>query len=147
MAKTGWKNPPNTEALKKFFGKSSVEVGILENAPDYPDGTSIHAVANWQEFGTATFPGQHWLKKAGNKDRKYHEMQISKILKKQKGVARDSLFRAFGRNAAEKIANHIERNDINLRANKSSTQSKKGGNSPLIDTQHLIRAIDSRVSK
>ena len=146
MAKSGFTKIPSADAVSKYLGKSNIEVGILRNAPAYPDGTSVVKVANYLEHGGdgGNPPAYHWLRRSMGKDADFYKKQIIQVLKKVNS-ARESMMHALGRKAVDKIQTHIEKNDIGMKSNAPSTQRRKGGNSPMIDTQHLIRSIDYRV--
>lgn len=149
MSKSGWRfnKPPTTEPLKKYLDEAVVEVGIFSDAPDYPDGTPILVVAHANEFGgkAGSPPPRNWLKKSVGKDKAEYQEHFRKLLKKPKGIERTTLLKAVGRIAVENVQDHLERNDIGMAANKESTQRAKGGNSPMIDTQHLIRNINYKI--
>lgn len=147
MAKSGFTKELNASALLAYVGRQAVDVGILENAPDYPDGTDILMVANLTEYGGdgGNPPAYHWLKKSMVIDKDKYKRDMIKILKYPAGQIRTSLLRALGKRAVKNIGDHIERNDIGMPANKPSTQKGKGGNSPMVDTAHMIQSLDSRV--
>lgn len=147
--KKGFNKKIDVSALTKYLGKQNLEVGILSNAPDYPDGTPILEVATYNEFGgdSGNPPARHWLKRSVGADKQFYQEQIKALLKYPAGAQRDSLFRALGREAVERIAGHVESNDIGMMGNKPSVQARKGGDSPMIDTKHLVRSIDFRVNK
>ena len=48
----------------------------------------------------------------------------------------------IGKRSVNAVQQHLEKNDIGLPSNKTSTQRQKGGDSPIINTRHLIRNID-----
>ena len=39
-----------------------VEIGLLDSAKPYPDGTSVIDVGMWNEFGTIHIPARSWLR-------------------------------------------------------------------------------------
>lgn len=149
MAKSGFVKPPSADALKVYLGKELVEVGILENAPDYPDGTPILEVAAYTEFGGdgGNPPAYHWLRKSAKIDHSFHRKQIIAALKHPAGSIRTGLLHALGKRSVELIADHVENNDIGMQSNKESTQKRKGGDTPMVDTKHMIQSLDYRVGK
>lgn len=148
---SGFVRDPDADALKQYLGKQNVEVGLLENAPSYEDGTSVVMVGIANEFGGSNLnnpPARHWLRKSVAADKSFYRDEIKSILKHKAGITRDHLFRALGRTAVDKIQGHLYSNDIGMDANEPSTKRAKGGDSPMIDSQHLVReSIDFRVNK
>jgi len=146
MAKSGWSNSGkvNVKALNKYKHKASISVGIHEDAPDYPDGTSLAMVANILEFGTEKIPEYRWLEKSVVADKSIYTALFTKALRRAKdSKAQFNLsMEEIGKRAVNAVQQHVERNDIGLPANKPATQNMKGGDSPLIDSRHLIRNID-----
>lgn len=141
--------PLTTKQLEKYVGTGVVEMGILNNAPAYPvDGTSIHMVANLNEYGGDNDrpPARHWLFKAGRSVEKPFREKLVKILRK-KDDSRLSLLHELARETVETMKANIEANSIGLLPNADSTKRQKGGDDPMIDGKHLLRSIDYRVSK
>ena len=137
------------EKLTKYVGRGNarVEVGLLHNAPDYPDGTSVIAVGTYNEFGGdgGKPPARHWLRKAIEANQPFYKERMAEILKKPAGIERTRLLRELARASSEKVKDHIWNNDIGLLPNKDSTARAKGGDTPMVDSQHLVRSIDSRI--
>jgi hypothetical protein len=133
----------------------AIRVGIHPDAQDYagrekgedlPSGaaTSVAFVAALHEFGTSRFPARPWLSNSIKADRAFYDEKIQEAAKDAalNPSKIGGAMAALGEISVRKIQNHIEANDIGLKANKESTARRKGGNTPLIDTGHLVRSID-----
>jgi len=147
--KSGWSRPMNTVKLGKYKQKAQISVGIHEDAPDYQDGTDLSMVANLLEFGTETMKEYRWLEKAVTADTAVYTAMFTKALRKSKTDKRqfNLMMDEIGRRAVDAVQQHVEQNDIGLPANMPSTQIMKRGDSPLINTRHLVRNIDYKREK
>jgi hypothetical protein len=144
----GFDKPLSIDPIKKYLGQCVTEMGILNNAPNYPDGTDIKMVANLNEYGGDNDmpPARYWLFKSGRSVEKFYRDGIKKVLRVEDSK-RLPLLNELARQTVDKLRGNVENNKIGLSANAASTQSKKGGNSPMVDTKHLIRSLDYRVTR
>lgn len=147
--KSGWVQPAFKIELKKFKQSGQISVGIHEDAPDYDDGTDLSMVANMLEFGSDMMPEYRWLETSIKVDTAVYTSLFTKALKRAGTDKRlfDVSMDEIGRKAVEAVQQHLESNDIGLPSNAVSTQESKGGNSPLINTRHMIRNIDHKREK
>lgn len=77
-------------------------------------------------------------------------------MEKFKGIARlfkgnaqmvKIAMRELGRRLIEKVKAHVWKNDVGILPNAPATIEKKGGDTPMIDTQHMIRQVDYKIAK
>ena len=135
--------------LGKFKQKAQIAVGIHEDAPEYEDGTDLSMIANILEFGTESIQEYRWLEKAIEADTAVYTAMFTKALRHAKDDKRqfDLSMHEIGRRAVDAVQQHVEANDIGLPANSELTQIIKRGNSPLINTRHMVRNIDYKKEK
>lgn len=147
--KSKWNKPFNTVKLNGFKQKAQISIGIHEDAPDYQDGTDLSMIANLLEFGTESIQEYRWLEKAVTADSAVYTTLFTKALRRAKDDKRqfDLSVHEIGRIAVDAVQQHVERNDIGLPSNMPSTQVMKRGDSPLINTRHMVRNIDYKKEK
>lgn len=122
-------------------------IGVQSDAANYPDGTSTAEVAEITELGDDNRDGVFWLRKSITAESVYLKKKLADIAKLLKGntplvvVAMSEL----GRRMVEKIKDHVYKNDISLPSSSPETIEAKGGNTPMIDTQHMIRQVDYKI--
>ena len=138
-----------------------MHVGLLPTAHDYPEhewgqdrpanfSSKVLFVGTIHEKGlTADGKYKGWLSKAITKDSYKIRHRILMILRKgldNKTRKREGL-EDLGEDLASSTRHNVDNNNIGLPANEPSTQMSKGGNSPMVDTEHLIQQIDYKVIK
>lgn len=124
-------------------------LGVQDDAEAYPDGTLTAEVAKTTELGDEETEreGVFWLRKSIKAESAYLKKKFADIARVLKGntsmviVAMSEL----GRRMVEKIKEHVYQNDIDLPSNSEATIERKGGDTPMIDTQHMIRQVDYKV--
>lgn len=140
---------------KAIDDNGRIRVGLFEDAQGYDDKggaipaghtTSVAFIGALHEFGTSRHPARPWLSSSIRADIGTYKRTIAKL---SKGLADnpDVLkigMRSLGRFAVDNIRRHIESNDIGLTANKPATVRQKGGNTPMLDTGHLISQVAAK---
>lgn len=135
--------------LQKFFNKAGkggvrgVEVGFFASAK-YMDGTSVAAVAAWNEFGTKHIPERPAIRQSI----KSHAKNLLTIVKKNI----DSRIMVIDRKLADKIGTSQgdaqQKSMIDLKEPKnadSTLRQKFPKTNPLVHTGMLIRSVTHRV--
>ncbi len=137
---------------------NSVTIGLHEDAQDYPrreggkelgknEITSVVMIGAIHEFGVGDMQSRPWLSRSFRFDKSINDKMMKGAIwayTRNPDVLGDALDRV-GKAAATSMREHIFRNDIGLLENAESTQLRKGGNTPLVDTQHMVRQIDYKV--
>jgi hypothetical protein len=125
---------------QRFAKQRRVLVGLPSNAPNYPDGTSIVAVAVINEFGTAKIPERSFLRKAVYSNaQKYYNMFRQAALVVLRGKDETKELQKIGMVASQDVKLQI---DATLNPpNAPYTIARKGSSHPLIDTGHLRQQI------
>lgn len=138
------------EEIAKRMGGGSVSVGFLEGAT-YPDGTSVPAVAYWNEFGKMV------QSQEGNYfqlPRPFFRQMIAKEsptwprkmakLAKATGYDGPRVLALMGEDIKGGLQESI--NSLDSPPLADSTVAAKGFSKPLIDTSHLLNSVAYDVS-
>lgn len=131
------------EEIAKKMGAGSVSVGFMEGAT-YPDGTSVAAVAYWNEFGVPSH---------GQPPRPFFRQMIEKESpswpKKMAKLAKDTDYNGPRVLAlmGEDIKGGLQESINNLTDPPlaESTIKAKGFSKPLIDSSHMLNSVDYEV--
>lgn len=131
-------------ALADIAGRmsGSVRVGFLEGAT-YPDGTSVPAVAFWNEFGTVNAPARPFFRTAINEKSSDWAKRIAKAAAHfdyDGGKVLDLMGQTIAQDVQQSIVGWTDP------ANADSTAKRKGFNKPLIDTGVMQNSVDYEVS-
>lgn len=141
-----WKKVSNT--IKRNLQKAgALEIGVLKDSQLYPDGTEPADVAYWNEYGTDTIPARFWLSGAIKHNQQFVRDTIKRINSRYplNSNAYQIAMNEFGRQLKTKIIATVENNDIEMAGNAPSTQTAKGGDTPIVDTGHLLRQINFKL--
>lgn len=138
------------EEIAQRMGGGSVSVGFLEGAT-YPDGTSVPAVAYWNEFGKMV------QSQEGNYfqlPRPFFRQMIAKEsptwprkmakLAKATGYDGQRVLALMGEDIKGGLQESI--NSLDSPPLADSTVAAKGFSKPLIDTSHMINSVDYEVN-
>lgn len=138
------------EEIAQRMGGGSVSVGFLEGAT-YPDGTSVPAVAYWNEFGKMV------QSQEGNYfqlPRPFFRQMIAKEspswpkkmakLAKATGYDGPRVLALMGEDIKGGLQESI--NSLDSPPLADSTVAAKGFSKPLIDTSHMINSVDYEVN-
>jgi hypothetical protein len=124
-------------------------LGVHSDAESYPDGTSAADVAEITELGDdeSGRDGVFWLRKSITAENKYLKEKFTGIAKLLHGNLPMIIIamKELGRRMIEKIRDHVYHNDIGMPPNSPATIERKGGNTPMIDTSHMIRQVDYKI--
>ena len=124
-----------------------IEVGVPEDAPNYPDGTSVALVAAVQEFGSPAnnIPERSFLRSTIKENKKEYSGLMTKSVKKayETGKPLKKLANKIGLKAADDVKQKIT--SLRSPANEASTIKAKKSSNPLIDTGHLRNSITYEV--
>ena len=157
-----------TDELKERVGQltetldenNSITIGLHKDAQDYSkiehgkdlkkdETTSVVMIGAIHEFGLGVQPVRPWLSASFKEDirllKTKMQIALSWWAKDPETIRKE--FEEIGKFGAESVKNHIFRNDIGLEANKESTAKRKGGNTPMVDTKHMIQQVDYKVGK
>lgn len=127
--------------MRKLDG---VEVGLLEDASPYPDGTPVQDVAAFNEFGTHNIPSRPFLRHSFDQ----YQREIEHVQDRVVGQVISG--RISAADADEQVGAKFEgriREVIDkwkTPRNADSTIRKKGRDDPLQDTMHMRDSIDYR---
>ena len=131
--------------IARRMGGGSVKVGFMDGAT-YPDGTSVAAVAFWNEYGV---PAQ------GQPPRPFFRQMIAKESPKW-GAKMGKLAKACNYDGAhvlaimgEDIKGSLKASIVNFHSPSlaPSTVEAKGFSKPLVDTSHMLNSIDVEVDR
>ena len=129
------------------FDNSIMQVGIVDTALKYPDGTRVVDVAHWNEFGTSRIPPRPALrraiKKASPELAKLGAVQAKEMLHGR--LRFDVAARRLARILAAEMKAQIE--SLRTPPNAPSTVKRKGFNNPLIDTRLYKNSIGFKLLK
>lgn len=129
------------ELAKKVGQRAVLKVGFLENAK-YPDGTSVAAVAVYNEFGTKTIPPRPFFRNMVRDKSKGWPSSLALLLKANKyDVARSMGQMGLG------IKSQLQRSIMETSSPPLAPKTirAKGGSKPLVDTGHMLNSVDFRV--
>lgn len=138
------------EELAQRMGGGSVSVGFLEGAT-YPDGTSVPAVAFWNEFGkmVRSQEGDYY-----QLPRPFFRQMIAKEspswprkmakLAKATGYDGPRVLALMGEDIKGGLQESI--NSLDSPPLAPSTVAAKGFSKPLIDSSHMINSVDYEVN-
>lgn len=126
---------------EKLEGANGVRVGFLEGGR-YEDGTSIAAVAFWNEYGTSRAPPRPFFRTAIDNQSSEWASILGRAAKHY-NYDSAQVMAAMG----TKMAEDIQQSIVGWQdpANAESTVKKKGFNKPLIDTGTMQRSVDFEV--
>ncbi len=137
---------------------NSVTIGLHEDAQDYPrreggkelgknEITSVVMIGAIHEFGVGKMPSRPWLSLSFKYDKSINDKMMKDAMRvyTKTPEALGAELDKVGKAAAKSMREHVFSNDIGLLENAESTQLRKGGNTPLVDTQHMVRQIDYKV--
>lgn len=139
------------EMIKDLQKKRKVlSVGVLP--PDsealYP-GTdnTVGEVSLFQEFGTTNIPARPFMRAWTDENQKKIREELKKALQKvvlHKGGNEARALSALGKKYAQQVKARV-RAGTGMLANAQSTIDKKGKDTPLVDTERMVEAIDYKV--
>ena len=128
----------------KKLNKAITAIGLFEDTPNYPDGTSVPLVGFWNEFGTKRSPERSWMRSFLDEHKKELERLVkslfSRVLRGELD-ARQAISRlgAWAETGMKKqITNFV------APENALSTIKKKKSSQPLIDTGQMRGAVEHR---
>jgi hypothetical protein len=130
-------------AIADKAGKAgTLKVGFLEGAT-YPNGTSVAAVAAFNEFGTSRTPARPFFRQMiAAKSPKWGESLGN--LARANNYELGATLRQMGEGIRGQLQNSIrEFNSVPL---AEATVARKGFNKQLIDTAVMINAVDYEVN-
>lgn len=147
----GWIKKIDPKKLRKYSANGDLAIGIFRDTQDYEDlGVSQHPgfiskivmVAYIHEFGLGV-TARPWLKKSVEADRRFYDKEVKDLLKKagKNRQKRSDLLDELGQTGRNKVRAHLWRNDVGLKDNTKITKQMKGGQQPMIDSEHLVRHI------
>lgn len=119
----------------------SVEVGFIDKAT-YPDGTSVAAVAAFNEFGTSKSPPRPFFRNTIQKNSRKWPINLATALKAN-GCDASAALDLVGQEVQEEIQESIRSNTPP--PNAESTVKAKGFDRPLIDTGHMLNSVTHNV--
>lgn len=132
-------------ALKRVSDRISsatqVEVGFIDGAT-YPDGTSVAAVAAFNEFGTATSPPRPFFRDMIQKNSAKWPVNLRTALKNT-GYDAETSLGLVGQEIKEELEQSIQSNTPP--PNAEATVAAKGFDRTLIDTGTMLRSISHNV--
>ena len=132
-------------AVSKAAG-GTVRVGILGTqkypAKDGKGDVSVAQVAYWNEYGTATIPARPFFRNTiAEKQDEWADNAASRLQQADGDVGK--ALALIGEDVKGDIVETIQ--NFSEPENAPSTVKKKGFNKPLIDTDGLLKAIQSEV--
>lgn len=132
------------EGAKCFDGKTVV-AGVLQNAGETADGTSLVDVAVYNEYGTRSTPARPFLRIASIQNaRKWQDHAETAALAVMDGkVQPERALEIVGNDVVGDIQKVI--GSSSLAANAPATIRRKKSDAPLIDTGLLRQSVDFRV--
>lgn len=127
----------------------TVECGIFEDSPAYPDGTSVLLVAAVNEYGSPekNIPARPW--KMTTEESPEVLRGLDALTKRVCGRVLDGSLAPA--QAAEQLGiffvgqQKLILEEYPWAPNAASTVARKGANTPLRDTRHLLASISYRV--
>lgn len=143
MLKLSAKVQGKLDEISKKMGGVSVSIGFMEDAT-YPDGTSVAAVAFWNEFGVPEHnqPPRPFFR---NMIEEHQDEWPAQMAAQAKGTNYDGP-RVLGL-MGELIKGELQQsiNDLDSPALAASTVARKGFEKPLIDTGHMLNSVTYKV--
>jgi len=140
----GWKAiKAQIDALKKL----EVVVGVLENAGENGDGSSIAEYATDNEYGTDRIPSRPFMRTAFDENAGQIGRDMAaqgKAVSTGKRDARDALT-IIGQKQADRIKNTITGRDFLPRLSPLTVAAKRGSEKTLVDTGAMVNAIHPAV--
>lgn len=132
------------EEIARRMGGGSVSVGFLEGAT-YPDGTSVPAVAFWNEFGVPTHkqPPRPFFRQMIAKESPSWPKKMAKLAKAT-GYDGPRVLALMGEDIKGGLQESI--NSLDSPPLADSTKQAKGFDKPLIHTSHMINSVDYEVN-
>ena len=139
------------EMLKDFKKKRKMlSVGVLppDSEITYPGtDTTIGEVALFQEFGTTNIPARPFMRAWTDENQQKIREELKKALQKvilHKGGNEAKALSALGKKYARQVKARV-RAGTGMLENAQATIDKKGKDTPLIDTERMVEAIDFEV--
>ena len=139
------------ETLKEL-GRLRVTVGVQgkDATATYDDGTTISAIARFNEFGTRDIPARGFMRRAVKEQGrtelpKAAAMGIGAVVSKGQDPVKG--MDVIGNVMADAVVNQIESADTWAAPNAPATVKKKGHGQPLYETGKLRKAITWAVKK
>ena len=133
------------EALRKSLnsrGMKETEVGFFDSAR-YPDGTSVPAVAAWNEFGTKNIPERPFFRNALDTSKPKILRMLKQGVDPYALVVPSNLAHQIGAVVAGEVQESIT--DLKIPPNAPSTIAAKGSSNPLLDTGFMRQSVTWRV--
>lgn len=133
----------------KNADKAYVAVGVHEGAGEYPDGTSVVAVALWNEFGTENIPSRPFIRDAvyGKVEQinAWRREAIGKVITGEFTVKQ--ALSMIGFRLRETIRNNINSNMPPPNAPSTVAHKRAEGVAPrtLVETGLLLRSVEFKV--
>ncbi len=132
------------ESIMKGMGGGEVSVGFLEGAT-YPDGTSVAAVAFWNEFGHGgkfPAPPRSFFRSMIATESPGWSVKMAKLAKAT-NFDGPRVLAMMGDDIKGSLQQSI--NDFVYPPLSPSTIAAKGFDKPLIDTSHMLNSVDYEV--
>ena len=119
-------------------------IGLHEDTPAYPDGTPVATVGSANEFGTDTLPQRSWLRgwvDSGGEN-KVGDTGQAQIVEVVDGAAPDTVSVKVGEMSVKGITERIEGGIFPpLSPTTLANPARVGGDTPLMDTEHMVDNI------
>jgi hypothetical protein len=138
-------NPGALDAVARAFEPRKLKVGFLKGGT-YPDGTSVPAVAAWNEFGVAAHnqpPRPFFRIMIAAQAPKWGPMTAALLKANDNDV--DLTLDIMGQEIQGRIKESI--NALMEPALAASTIAKKGFDKPLIETALMVNSVSFEVVK
>lgn len=141
----GAKAKAKLQQIANADGVEEVAIGVVSSAR-YPDGTLVHDVAIYNEFGTRRMPARPFIRP--NRDRILRS--AAEIVARDVGtnphyVVTERAANLIGIAGVAFIQRTID--ELISPPNAPSTIARKGSSKPLIDTGQLKLSITHRITK
>jgi hypothetical protein len=144
------------QGMSRSIGYSgAVTVGLHKDAQAYRDtgaglpsghATNVVLVGAVHEYGLGTSPARRWLSRSLLKDRKKYKADTIKalvVLPEDQNKYK-SMMGKIGKKAVDNVVDHVERNDIGMKAIKTATANRKGHTKVLIDSGHMLNQVSAK---
>lgn len=147
MANVTFSGGKKLQEVFKKAGKGGikhVDVGFFSSAT-YPDGTTVAAVAAWNEFGTKIIPERPFFRIANAEN----ELNLIRIITTQVDPLTMVITKRIGNSLGVNHQGAVQKSMVDLRdpENAESTLiKKKGKTNPLIHTNKMNRSVTYKVT-